>query len=266
MRIGEMAEAVQREHAARLAAMAGETTRIAADLLETPEGAVAPSVRMGDSVRISAEAREVQSRLPAVALPIGPYPAPGEIIDVFREMLSAPSRGAERAASERLAGLIARLAHGFRLAASNFPAGTGAEVADALARALGSGKPEGMRQAGPLLRELLATVAPSGPNAGSTATPANLERAAAALFLAALRVGADAGAAQPVPPMGAPERGLPPALLGWLAPAAAAQRSPGAKVRKRSVQDEDDGGEQDKDSNDGHGRTGQPDSALDELD
>lgn len=159
-----------------------EAARIAARLAIGPDGATAPAVLQADAVRISAEARAL---LRGGAQTAGSQePLPAEVIGAVRAALTAVSPAEARAAVEQLGAVLRRVP-----GEPPGPAGIGAghvrlmRLADLAMAAIAAGRAG--RAAG-LVRALTA------PQPGDAASAdLLLERAAAALYLAAGRVARD---------------------------------------------------------------------------
>ncbi len=218
MRIGEFDESLGREFDARRAAMASELPRLSARLAEPGHGATAPAVPLMDSVRISPEARAAGS-LNVGAFPLGPFPAPSELVAALAQLQSSP--GAETATvAQRLATLVGRL---FLALGGNAVGGVpsaplpaAAElVREVLALAGQPASPAAPDRIASLARELLALPGPSGFSSSYPGdVPTRFERAAAAILVALS--GAAAASESPHAP-GAEPGTMPPALLAFLA-------------------------------------------------
>ncbi len=186
-----------------------EAARVAARLAIGPDGATAPAVLQADAVRISAEARAL---LRGGAQTAGDQePLPAEVIGAMRAVLTALSPAEARAALEQLGALLRRVP-----GEPPWPAGSGARhgrlmrLANLAMAAIAAGRAG--RAAG-LVRAL------TGPLPGEASDgDLLLERAAAALYLAAGRVAREASEGSDSGPgvarmVGREPGELPPALL-----------------------------------------------------
>ena len=243
MRIGDAGDAAIRAALGWREGAPVEAARIARRLGIGPDGATAPAVIQADTVRVSAEARAVF--LGAMHADAGRTPAPGELIAAVRAVVAAGSPAEVRAAVERLGAVL----RGARVASPGevFPGERSARLlrlaevsVAAVAAARGGSATRAMRAANVV--RALATPVP-----GEVLAPERLlERAAAAVYLAAGRLAAEAGAIEPS--AGPGEAGELPAALLSLA---------GAPVRGRRRSDRRERGRR------GRTRTGGDDGGAD---
>lgn len=210
-----------------------EGARIAARLAIGPDGATAPAVLQADAVRISAEARALLRGGAQTAGGQGPLPA--EVIGALRAVLMAVSPAEARAAVEQLRALLRRVP-----GEPPGPAGSGdrhgrlMRLADLAMAATAAGR--AARAAG-LVRALTAPQ----PNDAASADLL-LERAAAALYLAAGRVardGSDSGPGVAQVAGGKPGE-LPAALLSLAGAPGRGRRASNQRWRSKPGRSRDD--------------------------
>lgn len=243
MRIEHAGESVAGGFWGRQETASVEAARIAGRLAMGPDGATAPAVLQADTVRISAEARAVLQRAAHEAGRGAPLP--GEVIAAVRAVVMADSAVEVRTAVERLGAVLRRA----RVAPPG-PTRDGvqaarllrlASVSAAAMEASRGGSATWSMRAASLVRALTA------PQPGEAiAGERLLERAGAALYLAAGRLAVEAAGTEPlmaqVTPVKAGE--LPAALLSLAGAPERGRRRFGRRERdhvRRARRSGDDG-------------------------